>query len=342
MKLVHRLFWGCLALAGLALGLAGAAPAQEKVTLKISHYLPPSHGFHTDFLGPWAQELERRTGGKVETEIYPVTSAFGDAARQADQVRAGVIDIALGLRGIPRGRFPASSVIELPFMVEDARDGSRVLWQLYKEGALGDEYDDFKVLALFTHHGGLFHTKDRPVRRLEDLRGLRMRTPSPAVSAMLEYLGASPVGMPPAQIYESLQRGVLDGLVTTWDLVGAIKLNEIVQYHTDADAYTAAFYVVMNKRRYEALPADVRAVIDEMSGDNLVARFGPWWDKWEARGFEDARRRGQNVIEIDAATRAQWKKQLQPMIDRYLEGLKAEGVKDPQALYRRAQELLAQ
>src|SRR5690606_24994352 len=132
MKLVHRLFWGCLALAGLALGLAGAAPAQEKVTLKISHYLPPSHGFHTDFLGPWAQELERRTGGKVETEIYPVTSAFGDAARQADQVRAGVIDIALGLRGIPRGRFPASSVIELPFMVEDARDGSRVLWQLYK------------------------------------------------------------------------------------------------------------------------------------------------------------------------------------------------------------------
>lgn len=339
---MRKIVRGTIAAAALALGLAGSAAAQEQITLKISHYLPPSHGFHTDFFGPWAKELESRTGGKVDTEIYAVNSAFGDAARQADQVRAGVIDIALGLRGIPRGRFPASSVIELPFMVEDARDGSRVLWQLYKEGALGDEYEDFKVLALFTHHGGLFHTKERPVRKLEDLRGLRMRTPSPAVSAMLEYLGASPVGMPPAQIYESLQRGVLDGLVTTWDLVGAIKLNEIVQYHTDADAYTAAFYVVMNKRRYETLPADVRKVIDDMSGESLVAKFGPLWDKWEARGFKDAQRRGQDVIEIDAATRAEWKRQLQPMVDKYLESLKAQGVKDPQALYRRAQELLAQ
>ncbi|HEY8554741.1 MAG TPA: TRAP transporter substrate-binding protein [Burkholderiales bacterium] len=342
MKNIAKTFWKSIAAAVLLLGITGPAAAQAPITLKISHYLPPTHGFQTDFLGPWAKELEERTGGRVKAEIYAVNTAYGDAARQADQVRAGVIDIALGLRGIPRGRFPASSIIELPFMVADARDGSRVLWQLYKEGALGNEYDDFKVLALFTHHGGLFHTKDRPIRRLEDLRGLRMRTPSPAISAMLEYLGASPVGMPPAQIYEGLQRGVLDGLVTTWDLVGAIKLNEQVKYHTDADAYTAAFYVVMNKRKYESLPEDVRRVIDDMSGDNLIPKFGPWWDKWEARGFEDAKRRGQDVIAIDAATRAQWKKQLQPMIDKYLESLKAEGVKDPHALYRRALELLGQ
>src|SRR5690554_1595653 len=164
MKNIAKTFWKSIAAAVLLLGITGPAAAQAPITLKISHYLPPTHGFQTDFLGPWAKELEERTGGRVKAEIYAVNTAYGDAARQADQVRAGVIDIALGLRGIPRGRFPASSIIELPFMVADARDGSRVLWQLYKEGALGNEYDDFKVLALFTHHGGLFHTKDRPIR----------------------------------------------------------------------------------------------------------------------------------------------------------------------------------
>lgn len=323
-----------------ALLWAGTVYAQE-VTLKISHYLPPQHGFQTDFLGPWAKELEEKTGGKVKAEIFPAGSAFGEAAPQADQVKAGVVDIALGLAGIPRGRFPATSVIELPFMVDKAGPGSKALWDLYKEGALGKEYDDFKVLALFVHHGGLFHTVDRPVKTLEDLKGLRMRTPGPAVSAMLESVGASPVGMPPAQIYESLERGVLDGVVTTWDLVGAMKLNETLKHHTDARAYAAAFYVVMNKQKYESLPEDARKAIDEMSGDALVAKFGPWWDKWEARGKADAVKRNQEIIEVDEATRAKWAEQLQPMTDKYLETLAGEGVADPKALYARTKELIA-
>lgn len=323
--------------------LALAVPAfSQEIDLKISQYLPDRHGFQADFLAPWAAELQERTGGKVEVEIFAGNSAYGDVARQADQVRAGVVDISLGLAGIPRGRFPATSVIELPFLVEDAGSGSKALWQLYKEGALGDEYDDFKVLALFVHNGGLIHTRDTPVRQLSDLNGLRLRTPGPASSAMLEHLGASPVGLPPSQIYENLQKGVLDGLVTTWDLVGAIKLNELLTYHADARAYTAAFYVVMNQRSYDALPDDVRAVIDDMSGDNLVAKFGDWWSKWDTTGREDAVARGQEIITIDEETRTQWRGELQPMIDGYLSTLADEGVSDPTALYARAQELVAQ
>lgn len=331
----------CVTTVLLALVLVVTARAQT-IELKFSHYLPPSHGFQTDFIAPWARELEQRTDGRVEVMIYPGTSSFGNVARQADQVRAGVIDIALGLRGIPRGRFPRSSIIELPFLVEDAGPGSRALWGLYQEGLLGDEYADFKVLALFVHPGGLFHTIDRPIRQLEDLKGLRLRTPSPAVSAMLEYLGASPVGLPPAQIYENLEKGVLDGLVTTWDLVAAVKANEILQYHTDARAYTAAFYVVMNQRKYDALPSDVQAAIDAISGDALVARFGPWWKKWEARGREDAVQRGDTIIEIDEPSRAAWREQLQPMIDQYLTGLEQDGIANARDIYARAQALVAQ
>ena len=321
---------------------ATQAISAQDITLKFSHYLPESHGFHADFIQSWAEELKTRTDGQVTVEIYPGTSSFGNAARQSDQVRAGVIDIALGLRGIPRGRFPASSVIEMPFLVEHAGPGSKALWTLYKEGLLGDEYGDFKVLALFVHNGGLFHTIDKPVRQLDDLKGLRLRTPSAAVSAMLEYLGASPVGLPPAQIYENLEKGVLDGVVTTWDLVGAIRLNEVLQNHTDARAYTAAFYVVMNRRKYDSLPEDVRNAIDDISGDALVEKFGPWWQQWDSKGREDAVQRGHTIIEVDEQTRTAWREQLGPMIEQHLKTLEDEGVANAPAIYQRAQELIDQ
>lgn len=334
---------GVMAAAAFAMGMTAFSTAAfaQTITLKMSNYLPPKHGFTADFMVPFAQELEERTNGQVKVEIYDATSAFGKLERQADQVRAGVIDIALGLNGIPRDRFPASSIIEMPFLVEDAGSGSMALWDLYKEGALGNEYDNFKVLGLFVHNGGLIHTADRPVNTLDDLKGLRLRTPSPAVSAMLDQLGASPVGMPPAEIYENLHKGSLDGVVTTWDLVGAINVNEILKYHTDARAYVAGFHIVMNKKKYESLPDDVRAVLDDMSGDTLVAKFGDWWDAWDKRGYDDAVARGHEIIEVDNATRAEWSETLQPMIDGFLDRLERNGVENPKEVYARAQELVA-
>lgn len=334
----RRFLAGSAAAAGV-LAMPAIARAQA-TTLRISHYVPPTHGIQVDFLEPWAAELKERTG--IDSEIHAVNSAFGRADRQADQVRAGIVDIAFGLAGIPVGRFPHTSVIELPFMVEDTRAGSRALWQLYQEGDLGGEYDDFKVLLLMTHHGALFHTVNRPVRALEDLRGLRMRSPGPAVAAMLEYLGSSPIGMPPAQIYESLQRGALDGLCTTWDLVGAIRANEVLKFHTDGRIYVAAFYTAMNPQKFDSLPADVQQAIEETTGEALLAKVGEWWDKWDGAGKEDAVARGNEVIEVDDATREAWREQLQPMITQYLDSLKDQGVADPHALYERTQELVAQ
>ena len=313
----------------------------ETIKLKASEFLPAKHGFYSDLLTSWAEELEEKTNGKVKVELFDATSAFGKVTHQADQVRAGVIDVAVGLNGIPRDRFPASSIIEMPFLVKDAGNGSKALWALYNEGLLGKEYDDFKVLGLFTHHGGLIHTIDKPVKTLGDFKGLRLRTPSPAVSAMLKKLGASPVGMPPSAIYENLQKGVLDGAVTTWDLVGAIRANETLKYHTDVAAYVAGFHVVMNKKKYNSLPEDVRKAIDEISGDALVGKFGDWWDKWDKRGHADAVKRGNTIINIDDKTRSEWEKELQPMINDYLGKMKEKGVPNSYQIYKRAKELIA-
>lgn len=341
-SVTRRRALGTAAAAAGALAMPAVVWGQAKTTLKISHYLPATHGFQVDFIGPWAEMLKQKSGGAIDYKIYDSTTAFGRADRQADQARAGIVDIAFGLCGIPRGRFPHSSVIELPFVVDRADSGSRALWQLYQDGRLGSEYDDFKVLLLMTHPGAFVHTVDRPMRTLADLKGMRLRTPGPAVSAMLEYEGASALTLPPAEIYQALSKGTIDGLTTTWDLVATVHANEILKYHTDCRLYAAAFYFLMNPKTYDGLDDDVRKLVDESTGDAMLPKVGPWWDKWEAAGKEDAVKRNHEIIVIDDAERDQWREQLQPMIADYLAGLQRQGMEDPKGLYQRALELVQQ
>lgn len=335
-----------LALAGAAaaaLATAAGPAAAQDIELTLSHFLPPVHGIHTDFIEPWARELEERTDGRVAVEIFPGTAALGNVAQQYDQVVAGVTDIAHGLAGIPRGRFPRTSIMDLPFLTEDAGVASRTLWTLYQENpAFQEEYAEVVPLALHCHNGGLIHTRERPVETMEDMEGLRIRTPSPAISSMLEFLGATPVGLPPGQVYENLQRGAIDGTVFPWDPVASFRLAEVLDYHLAAGAYTTCFYFVMNRGTYDGLPEDVRAVIDDMSGDSLVARFGDWWDAWDAPGLAAAQERGNTIVQLSDAERERWREALQPMIEDWLAGMEAEGIDDARDLYARAQELVAE
>jgi TRAP-type transport system periplasmic protein len=321
--------------------LMAAATAVAQTELKLSHFLPAVHGIHTDFLEPWARELERRTGNKVKVTIFPGGSSFGDVARQYDQVTAGVIDIAHGLHGIPRGRFPRTSIIDLPFLTESADAASRTLWALYPK-YLQEEYRGVKVLALHAHNGGLIHTRDKPVTQLADLKGLRIRSPSPAVSQMLEYLGATPVGLPPGQVYENLQKGAIDGTVFPWDPVASFKLAEVLKHHLDARTYTVSFFLVMNQRKYDGLPADVKQAIDATTGDALLPKFGPWWAKWDQAGLDQAKARGNNIVRLSDAEREKWKTALAPMTEAYLKSIEGQDVKNVREIYDEARRLIAQ
>ncbi|HEX6978235.1 MAG TPA: TRAP transporter substrate-binding protein [Alphaproteobacteria bacterium] len=317
------------------------ADAQQTIELKVSHFLPAVHGIHTDFIEPWARELERRTNNKVKVTVFPGGSSFGDVARQYDQVKAGVIDIAHGLHGIPRGRFPRTSVIDLPFLTENADVATRTLWALYPK-YLKEEYPGVKVLALHAHNGGLIHTREKQITQLADLKGLRIRAPSPAVQMMLEYLGATPVGLPPGQVYENLQKGAIDGAVFPWDPVASFKLAEVLKYHLDARTYTVSFFFVMNQRKYDSLPADVKQAIDAISGDALIPKFGPWWNKWDQAGLDQAKARGNVIVRLSDEERNRWRDALTPMTEAYLKSIEDQGVKNVREIYDEARRLVAQ
>ena len=339
MQSKSNLLVGVALSAAMALGFANHAEA--RTTLKISHFLPSVHGIHTDFIVPWTEQVSQCTNGEIEFEVFPAGTQLGNVARQQEQVMAGVVDIAHGLHGIPRGRFPRTSLIDIPFLTDDAGAATHALWQLLPD-VLAEEYKGLKVLALHAHNGGVLHTTNKKVETMEDMAGLRIRTPSPAVSDMLSFLGATPQGLPPGEVYENLQRGVLDGTVFPWDPVKSFGLNEVLNYHLELGAYTVSFFFVMNERSYASLSSEAQACIDEHSGDALIAKFGDWWDAWDKPGREEAVAAGHVITELSDEERERWREKLHPMTDAYIQKVKDEGVDNAEEIYRLMQEKIAE
>jgi TRAP-type C4-dicarboxylate transport system substrate-binding protein len=304
----------------LAAAFGACSASAQQVTLKFSHFLGPKSFFQLDVVEPWAKELETRANGKVKVESFDGTSPVGSVTEQASNVKAGKVDIALGLRGAEGGKFLGSSVIELPFLVPNALRGSQALWGLYKDGTLADEYKDYKVLALFVHNPGLIHTKERRVLEPADMKSVRFRSPNNTVSAALKHLGAEPVLLQVNDVMAAVKDNKIDGIVTNWGnpLQG---FNDFMKFHVETQFYTSAFFIVMSKAKYDGLPADIRAAIDAISGDAWVAKFGAYWDKWDRPVREGAKAPGHEVVVPDAAAMGRWREALKPVTDQYLDDL---------------------
>jgi TRAP-type C4-dicarboxylate transport system substrate-binding protein len=312
--------------------LAFGASAHAQTELKFSTFVPPTHGFVVDVLEPLGKEIEKASGGKATVRVFAGNSPFGKTENQADQVKQGVVDLAFGLNGIPRGRFLRTSIMEFPFVAESADASTRALWAM-RNGLLAEDFKEFKLAALHCHHPGLFHTRAKPLKDIRDVQGLRMRAPNPSTQALLAHLGATPVGMPPGQVYENIEKGVIDGAVFPWDAINGFRLENALKHHLDARVYTACFHLVMNPKRFEALPPEVKKAIDAHIGDPLVARFGPLWTKWDQVGLEKVKKLGNSIVAVPNETREKWRAELKPVIDGELAKLEKEGVPNARAVY---------
>lgn len=324
--LLQTAFIGATVLASLP------ARAEDTITLKLAHFLPTANGMHSDFMEPWARELEACSNGKVKVDIYPGGTQLGNIAKLYDEARAGLIDIGQGVAGIPGGRFERLRIAELPFVFDNAGQASKTIWKLYPE-YFPDEFPGVKILALHAHNPGGFHMVSKDIKSPDDLKGLRMRFPTGATKAMLEAFDATPVGLPPGEVYESAQKGVIDGTVFTWDTMSSFKLGEVLKHHVDAKAYVTTFWFGMNQKTYDGLPDDVRACVDEISGDTLVDKFGDWWNDWDKAGHEAASGSDHTIVELTPDERNHWSEMLKPMVEGYLKDLEGKGISNAKDIY---------
>jgi len=327
-------------LASSVMFLASATTAYSAdYTLRLAHYLPPTHNIAANILPGWAERIHEQSDGRIEIEIFPAGQLLG-VTEIYDGVRAGVADIGWGMPGATPGRFPAISVFELPFIFEKSEHSSQVLMEMFDEGHMDDEFQGVEVLYLHTHHAGGIHTKT-PVRQKEDLEGLRIRFPSMAVRMMLDRLGAEPVGVPAPQAYESLERGVLDGISFPFDALQGLRLGEQVNYHVDFPMYTLTFYLVMNERSLAQLPEDLQQVIHDNSGMDEAIAIGRSWDESELSGIEFVKGLGNEIIQLSAEEEQRWIDTVMPGVEAFLEETEEEGVPAFE-MYERAQNRAAE
>jgi len=326
----------------VSLGLAFGASAAE-VTLKIEHFLPAPAVVPKNFITPWAKKVEKESGGRIAVQIYPSMQLGGKPPSLFDQVRDGVIDIGWTLPGYTPGRFPKTEAFEMPFMPASAEATSQAAWEYY-ERHLIDEFSSVKVIAVHVHGPGLLHVKGNGVRKLEDMRGLKIRGPTRMINNMLKSLGATPVGMPVPAVPEALSKGVIDGTVIPWEVVRPLKVHELVKTHTtfsgDRGFYTSFFVFVMNKDKYNSMPADLKKVIDNNSGAAAAKWAGRVMDEGDNPGFAAAKARGNTMVTLGPAETNRWKKASQSVISDWVKEMKSKGV-DGQALYDEAKALVA-
>lgn len=313
--------------------------ADAEIRLKMSHFVPTTIGLHTDFMEPWARRLESCTGGEVVVEIHSAGSALGDVNNQLDQARAGVSDIAFGHTGFPAGRFPRSSLLELPFLVPSATAGSMAMWDVREH--LAPEYQGVKVLGYMMHSPGVLHGRV-PLTSLEDLKGLRVRTANASNAAVVQHFGGQSIGLPPGQIYESLQLGTIDATAMDWNGLSVYKIFEVADQHFDVPMYVSGFYFVMNERKYNSLPDNVKACIDQDSGEALVQTFGPMWDGWQQPGrdvLEDGVARGVTVASEEQI--AAWRDASAEVTEQLVADIEAKGVSNAREILAAMEEAIA-
>ncbi len=257
---------------------ATMAISAETIELKMAHFMSPMHIQHKQSFVPFAEEVEKLTGGKVKIKIFP-GGALGGAAELADAVKTGIADIAFIVPSYTTGRFPRTSAFDLPFIFNSAVQAAEVLYMVYDK-YLSEDFKDYKVLWLYSCDTGQLHSVGKPIRSLADLQGMKMRAPSSYMSEALKLLGANPVSMPLSDLSMALDKHVIDGMLSPGTSLTDFKLTEIIKNTTQVDFYTSPMAVIMNKGKYNSLPDYAKKALDQASGKKWGLRASKIYDDY--------------------------------------------------------------
>nr|WP_321509784.1 TRAP transporter substrate-binding protein [uncultured Celeribacter sp.] len=309
-----------------------ASAAQAETVLTVANWLPPSHPLVSEVIVPLTEEIAEATNGEVTANILP--APLGPPAAHFDFAVNGVADITFGVQGYNAGRFKTTNIAEIPFLADSAEASSVAYWRTW-DAMLKDagEYDDVKVLAVFTHGPGEIFLKEGDASSVDLLDGQKLRVGGGIVHEVASTLGAVPVEGPSSKAYELLSQGVADGILFPYESVSFFKLipQLDVGVSVPGGLYNTSFYIVMNKAKFESLTPEQQAAIDSVTGEALARKAGQMWDRVDAAGLAAM----EGEITVTPATEEQmaaWSESLQPIIDAEIAEVSETGV-DGQASY---------
>ncbi|MEJ5260609.1 MAG: TRAP transporter substrate-binding protein [Anaerohalosphaeraceae bacterium] len=315
---MRRTVWAAvlaLTAGGLICFGCGKRDADRKtIELTYSIFFPSTH-IQCIAAQEWADEIAKQSGGRVKITIYPAGTLS-----KADQCYAGVVsgisDIGMSCFAYTRGRFPLLEGLDLPLGYPDGITATRIANELaakYQPAELAD----VKLLYVHAHGPGILASK-KPVKTLEDVKGLKIRATGLS-SKIAACLGGVPVAMSQGETYEALQKGVVEATLCPVETLKGWKQGEVISSVTNSRAigYTTAMFVVMNKNKWESLPEDIQKIFTEVSR-RWIERHGQAWDKADEDGWAYVRQLNREIIELSPEQQEAWKKAVEPIIQEYI------------------------
>ena len=316
-------------LAAAAAALLLSLPAAAQTVLTLSSWVPPSHTL-TETQKEWCTLLEQKAAGKVKCQVLP--RAVSAAPGTFDAVRNGLADLSFTVHGYTPGRFVTTQMVEFPFMGNSAEATSVAFQRIYaKTPAMADEHKGVKVLAVFTHGPGIALNTKKPVTKVDDLAGMKWRIGGGMVNEISKALGMNVTLKPAPESYELLSTGVMDGTLFPAESVESFKIDKVIKYATTfpGGLYNTSFVFMMNQAKFDALPADVKKIVDEMSGEFAARMLGRGWDKVDRRGMAFMQAAGISFTKADPAFVAAVKAKTVGLEDTWAKAAEAKGMKDP-------------
>jgi TRAP-type C4-dicarboxylate transport system substrate-binding protein len=307
-----------LAVAALAASVPQAR-ADEPITLRFAMTSPQAGWSWQKWFEPiWIPQVEKGSHGTLKIQPY-FGSTLANMVNAYDRTVNGVADLAYSVTGTMRGKFPKTNVIELP---NDAngKEASGAMWKLYESGLTASEFADVVPLYLYVYSQSVFHFQ-KPVTRLEDIKGMKIGATSKVSADSIERLGAAPVTTNPGEMYEVLQRRTITGMAMGWNGVLSFKLPEVTNYHLNVQLGSGGGFMILNKATYAKLPAEAKAAIDANSGYGPSKAFGMVIDANAAEQFATVSKMpGQTQAFLAPEEKVRWQARYGSLIDEWVKG----------------------
>jgi TRAP-type transport system periplasmic protein len=319
-----------IAFCGLAAS-ALAMPAHAQTTLTFSSWVSPAHHLSIWQVN-WTKEVEKATGGRVKFTSLPKHPSAPPGT--FDAVRDGLVDLSYVTASYTPARHILPLMAELPGAGETAEINSvaysRIHWKhFHKVG----EYKGVKLLAVWTHGPGQMFTK-KPVAKIADVQGLKIRTGGGIAEAVANALGASAFVKPAPESYELLKSGVADGVFFPLESVISFKLDTVLEQATlfRGGMYSSSFGFFINEDKWNKLSKQDQAAIERLGFENAARSNGKSWDTADQKGFEALKKANVRIVNADPALQAEVQKRSAPIIDDWIKKASAKGVNAKAAL----------
>ncbi|MDX2224267.1 MAG: TRAP transporter substrate-binding protein [Rhodospirillaceae bacterium] len=308
---------GAAVVVGSVAGGATVRAQSVPSRLRLATYLAPVSHSVARIIKPWMAAIEKDAPGRLSFDVYTGGSLGRSPYAQFDLLRAGVPDIAFAQPSYTTGQFPQLQILETPFLTRGATEASVVAWELCRRG-LVQGFDDVKLLGIWSAEPGALLTRV-PVAGFADLKNLKIRSSGRLEGEFIESLGATAEAMFPADVYEAMRRHTIHGTVQGLVAVQTFQTYRVSTHLINAPFGVVLFALMMNRRRWDGLPDDLKEIIERHSGQRLALLGGGAYDQRVAEIDANLRAEGRIVyIEPSAQDIDALRGAVKPLVDRWI------------------------